>query len=997
MRRLLVLLAVLFSPALACGQPSGGLPPVYDPANQALRVNVVVGGGTGGTSSTFGGSFPGPGTAAGFKDSGGTLMQPGNLDASGNIKINCAAGCSGAADTTASGSITAVSQSVQITLAGDQGAGVVLTGNGASFTLTPQLSMDNTNWINTVFYDPVSRTTVATTSANGSLTIVTSGGAGFARVLSTAGPTSGTITVNLRATATGGSTPAPATTPVTQSGTWTVQPGNTANTTPWLTTIQQGGNAATVTGSNALKVDGSAVTQPISGTITANIGTQGGLATEGTLAKLTQTQGSTTSGQSGPLVQGAVTASVPSYAAGQTSPISIDPAGGLRVTCITGCSTAQDTTINSTVLSGVNQTITIPLAGQLGAAFQLQSGGTLVSTVQPQCSFDGGTAFQNAYVQDPVTGVVNSAPATTSGQATTNYILTCPGGASHGQLKVSSYTSGSATFLARATTITWPGLIWAPVTSSVPAYTAGQINTLSQTTGGALRTDASATTQPVNVTQIGGSGIATGTGTASASTQRVAVSSDSSLTANQGTPASGANAWPTTVTDTTNTIVKPGDAGNNAVRVNVVAGAAAGGTSSSFGSASPAAGTAAGARDTGGNMQPMQLDGAGVGQNLNVNCKVGCSAAGDTVGSSGTLNVAAATVSVALAGDNGSVLILTGAASPVLTLTPEVSPDGSTWFTAVFLDPVSGAMSATLSNPANGQWQIGYVGAQRNARVRVSAYTSGSITGQMFATVTRPWVMNFGSDGTNMRPIATTSGGVTKVDGTGGTFPVSGNLGANQSVNVNQLAGTTTDTNSGNKSAGTLRVVIATDQPQLTNKLLVTPDANSAVNVAQVNGVTVSTGVGAAGTGTARVVDVASGSTGSAVPTQASYLGANGSGNLTGIVACDNWTAINQTTGTQIITGTSAKKTYICSINLVSATAQNVALVGGTGSVCATSTHAIAGGTTAATGWNLAANGGLAQGSGLGVIMQAGTAADNLCILQSGSGQISGTIAWTQF
>lgn len=42
--------------------------------------------------------------------------------------------------------------------------------------------------------------------------------------------------------------------PATQSGTWTVQPGNTANTTAW-------------------KVDGSAVTQPVSGTVTANMGT----------------------------------------------------------------------------------------------------------------------------------------------------------------------------------------------------------------------------------------------------------------------------------------------------------------------------------------------------------------------------------------------------------------------------------------------------------------------------------------------------------------------------------------------------------------------------------------------------------------------------------------------------------------------------------------------------------------------------------------------------
>ena len=49
----------------------------------------------------------------------------------------------------------------------------------------------------------------------------------------------------------------------TQTGTWTVQPGNTANTTPWLTTLSQGGNTTSVTAANALKIDGSAVTQPV--------------------------------------------------------------------------------------------------------------------------------------------------------------------------------------------------------------------------------------------------------------------------------------------------------------------------------------------------------------------------------------------------------------------------------------------------------------------------------------------------------------------------------------------------------------------------------------------------------------------------------------------------------------------------------------------------------------------------------------------------------------
>jgi hypothetical protein len=75
-----------------------------------------------------------------------------------------------------------------------------------------------------------------------------------------------------------------------------------------------------------------------------------------------------------------------------------------------------------------------------------------------------------------------------------------------------------------------------------------------------------------------------------------------------------------------------------------------------------------------------------------------------------------------------------------------------------------------------------------------------------------------------------------------GAWTVTTTPPSNASTNVAQLAGTATSVNSGVKDAGTLRVVLATDQPQLTNKLLVTPDANSAVNLAQVGGTTVVNG-----------------------------------------------------------------------------------------------------------------------------------------------------------
>ncbi len=140
--------------------------------------------------------------------------------------------------------------------------------------------------------------------------------------------------------------------------------------------------------------------------------------------------------------------------------------------------------------------------------------------------------------------------------------------------------------------------------------------------------------------------------------------------------------------------------------------------------------------------------------------------------------------------------------------------------------------------------------------------------------------------------------------------------------------------------------------------------------------------------------------TGSAVPANAFYISGNGSGNLTGFVRCDTNANISQTGNTQVITGTSAKKIYVCAMNLVTATAQNIAVVEGTGTTCGTSTAAFpgtSGGSTAATGWNLAANSGIVLGGGLGPIGIEATNADNVCVLQSGSGQISGSIWYTVF
>ncbi len=104
-----------------------------------------------------------------------------------------------------------------ISLAGQQGVGFQIFAGTLIGTLTPQLSFDNgASWINTLFYNPATQSTLATlqfTSANTltTLSLVPTGGASHARVIITS-YTSGTANAFMRATS------AIATTITTSSG-----------------------------------------------------------------------------------------------------------------------------------------------------------------------------------------------------------------------------------------------------------------------------------------------------------------------------------------------------------------------------------------------------------------------------------------------------------------------------------------------------------------------------------------------------------------------------------------------------------------------------------------------------------------------------------------------------------------------------------------------------------------------------------------------------------
>lgn len=146
-----------------------------------------------------------------------------------------------------------------------------------------------------------------------------------------------------------------------------------------------------------------AATVPVSGTVTANAGTgtmavsaaslplPTGASTEATLVKLPLAQGSTTASQSGALVQGAVTTAAPTYTTAQTSPLSLNTAGGLRVDG-----------------SGVTQPVSGTITANIGTSGSLALDATLTGGTQRTKITDGTT---NAAVKAASTAAVAADPA----------------------------------------------------------------------------------------------------------------------------------------------------------------------------------------------------------------------------------------------------------------------------------------------------------------------------------------------------------------------------------------------------------------------------------------------------------------------------------------------------------------------------------------------------------------------------------------------------------
>lgn len=148
---------------------------------------------------------------------------------------------------------------------------------------------------------------------------------------------------------------------------------------------------------------------------------------------------------------------------------------------------------------------------------------------------------------------------------------------------------------------------------------------------------------------------------------------------------------------------------------------------------------------------------------------------------------------------------------------------------------------------------------------------------------------------------------------------------------------------------------------------------------------------------TGATMDAATGAAPPANSVMHAGLGSGATGGLVlNITVCDSFANVDIVTATTtlIVTGASGRHVRICAFSLSTAGANNVALISGTGATCGTGTTGMTGGTTAATGYNLAANAIFTQGTGLGVINRTNATGDSVCIITSAGTQLSGRIAY---
>jgi hypothetical protein len=134
------------------------------------------------------------------------------------------------------------------------------------------------------------------------------------------------------------------------------------------------------------------------------------------------------------------------------------------------------------------------------------------------------------------------------------------------------------------------------------------------------------------------------------------------------------------------------------------------------------------------------------------------------------------------------------------------------------------------------------------------------------------------------------------------------------------------------------------------------------------------------------------GTTGSAVPSAASYQGRNVGGNLTGVIGCGSSVVYDASTSgsTELVALSGSTVVYVCGYTILAAGTVNVKLVYGSGTACATGETAIT------PSFQLTTQTGVADSSPTFRGLK-GVAAKALCIKTSGAVAVQAIVYYSQF
>jgi hypothetical protein len=112
-------------------------------------------------------------------------------------------------------------------------------------------------------------------------------------------------------------------------------------------------------------------------------------------------------------------------------------------------------------LGALNATAAVYLQNAQSASVTLAVG-TLAGTITPEISFDGGTTYLATFFESPTTGQVVQTMAFTNPNSATSLIIFGSPGATNVRVRVSLYTSGTATATVRAAQQPWAKTPWFP-------------------------------------------------------------------------------------------------------------------------------------------------------------------------------------------------------------------------------------------------------------------------------------------------------------------------------------------------------------------------------------------------------------------------------------------------------------------------------------------------------------------------------------------------------